>query len=142
MLSSKSVTAPVLNLKPSRLLACYTILGHTLGLLVLFYPMNIPVSIRLLIAVAVVLSFIYHWRTREPVRALRAPHQDELWLLQLQDGREVDAVLYGEYTVTGWLIVLRFKLLDGGKLTVAVLADSGEGEEIRRMRVYLRQLAA
>ena len=140
MLSSKSVTAPALNLRPSRILAVYTILGHLLALSVLFYPMTIPVSARLLIAATVVLSFIYHWRNLEPVMALRAPIQDDLWLLQLQDGGEVDAYLYGEYTVTSWLIVLRFKLVDSGRVTVVVLRDSGEVNDIRRLRVYLRQL--
>ncbi len=140
MLSSKSVTAPVLNLKPSRILAVYTIFGHLLAISVLFYPMTIPVSARLLIAIAVVWSFVYHWRTREPVVALQAPTGDGLWLLQLKDGRKVDASLYGEYTVTAWLIVLRFKLVDRGRVTVVVLSDSGERDEIRRMRVYLRQL--
>lgn len=140
MLSGKSVTAPALNLEPSRILAGYTVLGHLLALSVLFYPMTIPVSARLLIAIAVVLSFVYHWRTREPVAALRAPIKDDLWLLQLKNGDEVDARLYGEYTVTTWLIVLRFRIVDGGRVTVVILSDSGEGDEIRRMRVYLRQL--
>jgi len=140
MLSSKSVTAPALNLKPSRILAAYTILGHLLGIVVLFYPMSIPVSARLVVAIAVGVSFIYHWRTREPVAALRAPINDDLWLLQLRDGQETHARLYGEYTVTGWLIVLRFRIVNGGKLTLVVLSDSGGLDEIRRMRVFLRQL--
>lgn len=140
MLSSKSVTAPALNLKPSRILAAYTILGHLIALLVLFYPMTIPVSVRLMIGIAVVASFAYHWPRREPVVALRAPIKDDLWFLQLTGGAEVDARLVGEYTVTPWLIVLRFKTLDKRKFTVVVLADSGVEDEIRRMRVYLRQL--
>lgn len=140
MLSSKSASAPVLNLKSSRQLAVYTILGHLLALSVLFYPMDIPVAARLIIAMAVVLSFVYHWWSREPVIALRASLKDDLWLLQLKDGRDVEARLYGEYTVTGWLIVLRFKLIGGGKVTVVVLGDSGDVDEIRRMRVYLTQL--
>lgn len=140
MLSSKSVTAPALNLKPSRILAAYTILGHLIALAVLFYPMDIPVSIRLMIGVAVAVSFIYHWRSREPVVALRAPIKDDLWFLQLKAGEEVDARLYGEYTVTPWLIVLRFKTVDKRKFTVVVLVDSGGEDEIRRLRVFLRQL--
>ena len=73
--------------------------------------------------------------------ALRTPYKDELWLLQLKDGREVDASLCGEYTVTGWLLVLRFRIAAGGKVTVVVLADSGDKDEIRQMRVYLKQLS-
>lgn len=140
MLSSKSVTAPVLNLKPSRILAGYTILGHLLALCVLFYPMTIPVSVRLMIAIAVVISFVYNWRRRERVVALRAPFEDDLWLLQMRGGEEIYARLYGEYTVTPWLMAIRFKTLDKRKFTVVVLVDSGEEDEIRRMRVYLRQL--
>lgn len=140
MLSSKSVTVPALNLKPSRILAGYTILGHLIALCVLFYPMSIPVSVRLMIAAAVVISFAYHWPRREPVIALRAPIDDDLWLLQLRGGEEVYARLYGEYTVTPWLMAIRFKTLDKRKFTVVVLVDSGEEDEIRRMRVYLRQL--
>lgn len=141
MLSGKSGSAPVLNLKSSRILAACTILGHLLAMPVLFYPMSIPVSARMLIGIAVVLSFVYHWRTREPVIALRAPIRDDLWLLQLKNGEEVEARLYGEYIVTAWLIVLRFKMVNGGKVTVVVLGDSGDEEEIRGMRVYLRQLS-
>lgn len=140
MLSSKSVTAPALNLKPSRILAAYTILGHLIALAVLFYPMTIPLSARLMIAIVVVISFVYHWPRREPVVALRAPIKDDLWLLQMREGEEVDARLYGEYTVTPWLMAIRFKTLDKRKFTVVVLADSGEEDEIRRMRVYLQQL--
>lgn len=140
MLSSKSVTAPVLNLKPSRILAAYTLLGHLIALGVLFYPMVIPATARFLIGITVVVSFAYHWRSREPLVALRAPIKDELWLLQLTGGEELDALLVGEYTVTPWLIVMRFKGADKRKYTVVVLADSGEEDEIRRMRVYLQQL--
>ena len=140
MLSSKSVTAPVLNLRPSRRLAAYTLLGHMLAISVLFYPMSIPLLSRLMIALAVVVSFIYHWRTREQVRALRAPIKDDLWWLQLQDGSEVAARLSGEYAVVFWIIVLRFKTMDKRKLTVVILGDSGDNEEIRRLRVYLSQL--
>lgn len=140
MLSSKSVTAPALNLHTSRILAGYTVLGHAMALTVLFYPTTIPVSVRLLIAIAVIISFVYHWRSREPVQAMRAPLKDDLWLLQLKDGTEVDARLYGEYTVTSWLIVLRFQVIGGGKLTVVILRDSGDEEQIRRMVVFLRQL--
>ncbi len=140
MLSSKSVTAPLLRLKPSRLLAAYTIAGHALGIMVLFYPMSIPVSARMLIALAVISSFIYHWRTREPVLALRTLPENDLWYLQLKNGPEVEARLYGEYTVTAWIVVMRFKLLEGGKITIVILPDSGEADEIRRMRVYLGQL--
>ncbi len=140
MLSSKSVLAPVLNLKPSRILAVYTILGHLIALSVLFYPMTISIFPRVLIAIAVLISFVYHWRTREPVITLRAPIKDDLWLLQLKAGADIYARLVGEYTVTTWLIVIRFKALDRRKYTVVVLPDSGEADDIRRMRVYLRQL--
>ncbi len=140
MLSSKSVIAPVLNLKSSRIFAAYTLLGHLLAMSVLFYPMTIPIVVRLLIAIAVLISFVYHWRTREPVTTLRAPIKDDLWLLQLKDGTDIYARLIGEYTVTTWLIVVRFKALDRRKYTLVVLPDSGDEDEIRRMRVYLRQL--
>ena len=139
MLSSKSVAAPSLNLKPSRALAAYTILGHLVAIAALFYPMSIPVSARLVIAVAVLISLVYHWRTREPVTALRAPIKDDLWLLQTRDGNDVYARLTGEYTVTTLLMVIRFKCLDRRKLTVVILPDSAAQDEIRRMRVYLRQ---
>ena len=140
MLSSKSVIAPVLNLKPSRILAAYTVLGHLLALAVLIYPMNIAVWLRLMIAVTVLVSFIYHWRTRELVTAVRAPINDDAWLLQLKGGDEVAASLFGEYTVTSCLLALRFKLHEGKKVTVVILQDSGDSDEIRRMRVYLNQL--
>ncbi|MDH5444709.1 MAG: hypothetical protein OEY52_04080 [Gammaproteobacteria bacterium] len=141
MLSSKSATAPVLNLKPSRYFAIYIALGHALGLLVLFYPTNIPITVRILIAMAILISFIYHWQTREPVKAVRALWDDNLWLLQLKDGSEVKAQLHGEYTVTSWLIVLCFRIADERKkYTVVIFSDSGEADEIRKMRVFLRQL--
>ena len=140
MLSSKSATAPALNLKPSRIFAAYTILGHALGLGIMFYPLAIPESARLMVIIALITSFIYHWRTKEPVKAFRAPLKDDRWLLRLRDGSEVYAVLKGEYTVTSWLIVIRFKIVEGKKVTVVVLPDSAEADEIRRMRVYLKQL--
>lgn len=141
MLSSKSVTAPVLNLRPSRLFTAYIVLAHALGLLALFYPMSISISVRILIGLIVVASFIYHWRTKEPVTAMMAPVKDEFWLLQLRNGQEVKARLVGEFTATTWMLIFRFKLVDTGKkITVTVLGDNGDLNEIRRMRVFLKQL--
>ena len=139
MLSNRSVTTPALTLSPSRYLAIYLIAIHGLALTVLMFPLSIPVPILILIPIMVLFSFIRAWRNREPITAVRAPAEDGLWHLQTRQGQTELATL-GENFVTPWLIAMRFKTLARKNYNVVVLPDSGAGDEIRRMRVYLRQL--
>ena len=139
MLSNRSVTTPALALRPSRYLAAYLIAAHALALTVLLFPVSLPVPILVLIPIAVLFSFIHTWRNRESIVALRAPAEDGLWHLQTSHGQTELAKL-GDCFVTPWLIAMRFKTLARKNYSVVVLPDSGVGDEIRRMRVYLRQL--
>lgn len=139
MLSNKSVTTPALTLRPSRYLAIYLIAMHSLALSVVFFPLLIPVAVRFIIAAAILYSALYTWQRKEQVTALRAPAEDGLWHLQTRHAQDEQASL-GEYFVTTWLIALRFKTPAKKNYSVLVLPDSGAGDEIRRMRVYLRQL--
>ena len=139
MLSNRSVTTPALALRPSHYLAAYLIAVHGLALTVLLFPLSIPAAILFLIPIVVLFSFIHAWWNREPIIALRAPAKDGLWQLQTRHGQAEQATL-GDYFVTPWLIAMRFKTLARKNYSVVVLPDSGVEDEIRRMRVYLRQL--
>ena len=139
MLSNRSVITPALTLRPSRYLAAYLITAHGLALTVLLFPLSIPAPVLVFIPIAVLFSFIHTWRNRESIVALRAPAEDGLWHLQTRHG-QTELARLGECFVTPWLIALRFKTPSRKNYSVVVLPDSGVVDEIRRMRVYLRQL--
>ena len=139
MLSNKSVTTPALTLKPSRYLASYLIAIHALALMVLFLPLQISGPALFLIAVMILFSAFYSWHYKEQITALRAPAEDGQWRLQTRYGENKQAILCGEYFVANWLMVIRFRTRDTKKYSVVILPDSGAGDDIRRMRVYLKQ---
>lgn len=59
------------------------------------------------------------------------------WSLRDENGEE-PLHPAGEWLVTSWLIVLRFKRADGSRLDLVLPPDSAPPDELRRLRVLLR----
>lgn len=95
------------------------------------------------LAVGVALSWL--WTRRHPVfgygpRALARLtwHAQGGWTLHDAAGAQYEAELQGNSLVTDWLLVLNFRLKDGGRRSRALLGDELDDELLRRLRARLR----
>ena len=127
----------------SRYLNLYLVVIHSLALVVVAAPLNLPVALRLGIAIIIVLSFIWQWRrTREhdPARIHRLVWEaDDDWTFWCNDSSEFVAQLRPETYESIWLVILRLQLQQGGQRTVVLLPDMLDKQSFRRLRVRLRQ---
>lgn len=145
MSHSKYEKPLVLDLTPSKTLVRLLIAVHTLTLLALLAPMTLPWFLRGLLAIGVVISLWHYLRLTalqsHPQSIKRLNWQDDTqWVLTLVAGQDVDATLCAECFVTVWLIVLRFDCDDGQRRSVMLVPDRADGDDLRRLRVRLRQM--
>jgi hypothetical protein len=137
--------ASPLALEPgvSRYLKLYLIVIHSMALAVVAAPLNVPVVLRLGIAVVIVISFVWQWRrTREndPARIHRLVWEaDEDWYLWCNDSTEHVGQLRPDSYVSTLLVILRFQLEQGGRCSVVILPDMLDKQSFRRLRVRLYQ---
>ncbi len=142
---SHAAYASPLVLEPgvSRYLNIYLVVVHALALVVIAVPMNLPLAVRLGIAVAIVCSFIRQWRrTRQhaPARIRRLVWEvDDDWNVWCNDSTETVAQLRPESYESTWLVILHLQLNQGGKRILLLLPDMLDRQSFRRLRVRLRQ---
>lgn len=90
--------------------------------------------LALCLAGAVALE-IREWR-RRPATASWAPGRG--WILEWADGTQWPARLLDTSRVFPWLLVLRWSLGSGRRVSLLFLPGRGQGTTLRRMRVLLR----
>jgi len=142
---SSTKYAQPLRLKPraSRILMSLLALGH-LGALAILFPLDLPLSVKLLIAAALVLSLFVAWK-KQPGKVgeggvqLLTWQTDGEWLLETGDAQQFTATLHESTYVHPWLVVLNFKR-DGqrGLLSFALAPDALDKETFRELRVRLK----
>ena len=142
---SHAAYASPLVLEPgvSRYLLFYLIVIHALALVVLVAPLNLPVLVRLVLALMIVISFLWYWRRtrlRNPARIVRLVWEaDDDWTLWCNDSTEHVGQLRPESYESIWLVILRLQLEQGGRRTIVILPDMLDRQSFRRLRVRLRQ---
>jgi len=143
MLHALYASPLVLEPGASRYLILYFIIIHSLALCVVVMPLNLPLALRLGIALLIVTSFIRQWRrTREyaPKSICRLVWEvDDDWTLWCNDSTELVGQLRPDSYESTWLVILRLRLQQGGWRTVVILPDMLDRQSFRRLRVRLRQ---
>lgn len=142
-MSSQGSAPPVdVVVRPSRRLAGALFLGHALALGALAYA-HLPPVMAAALAASVLTSFIFNFRRHAQRTGRRAVKRivwssEGVWLITDGVGDEHEATLEPEPTVTPELVVLRFRGADGVRRTALLLADSGDPDQLRRLRARLR----
>ena len=117
---------------------------HGLALAVVAAPLNLPVALRLGIALVIVISFIWQWRrtrVNDPARIYRLMWEvDDDWTLWCNDSSELVGQLGPESYESTWLVILRWQLQQGGRRTLVIFPDMLDRQSFRRLRVRLRQV--
>lgn len=143
-MSSTKFAQPLrLNPKPSRILIGLLTAGH-LGALLVLVPLDLSILIKMIIAVALVVSWVVAMRKQpgrmneEGVQSLIWQSDGE-WLLQTVAGDELPATLHPSTYVHPWLVVLNFRQ-EGkpGLLSVVLVPDALDAETFRELRVRLK----
>ena len=139
-LPDESALCPYLAPEPSRALAAFIIGLHMVsGLAAWLNPL--PVGLRLVLSVAVLLSFWFClrvWRS-PPIVGLRQ-RPDGGWLLYLAGDVELEALLLGGSLANTWFVLLHFQG-DRFRLNLLVCRDSLPADGFRNLRVTLHTRA-
>ena len=133
-----------LEVQPSRLLLRIQFLVHGLALMVLAYPLGVPIWVRGLLFGGLVASLLFTLRsdTLTGVRVLLLDGHNQ-WYWRRTDGVQEALRLRNDSWLGTHLAVLRFDREAGGRtLNVVILPDSLDADSFRRLRVRLRQAPA
>jgi toxin CptA len=130
-----------LALRPSiRALAwLFWLHAGVLGLALAALPTGAP-----MVAMAIAAGASWFWTRRHPAfgHGARAVarltwHADGSWHVHDAAGRQSAAELLGDSLVHDLLLVLNFRLKDGGRRSRALLGDEADEESLRRLRARL-----
>ncbi len=132
-----------LEVQPSRLLLRAQFLVHGLALMVLAYPLGVPLWVRGLLFGGLVASLLFTLRSDAltGVRDLMLDGGNQ-WFWRRADGVLEALRLRNDSWLGTHLAVLRFDREAGRPLNVIILPDSLDADSFRRLRVRLRQAPA
>ena len=141
-MSQGSVPPVELIIVPSRRLATLIFLAHALALGAAAYAPFTPVLLAAAGA-TVLTSFIVHFRRHALLAGKHAVRrlvwtQDGHWDATDGEGRSHRCTLLPEPTPGPPLTILRLRDASGTTRVVLLLADSGDAEQLRRLRARLR----
>ena len=125
-----------IELKPSRRLGLL-LLGMTALALVAIHLAAVPGAIRMALGVAAIGLGVWGWRQARRTEALRVAADGRLQCLD-DAGEWRDAEVLGDSLVSPALIVLRYRVADKRARSLALLPDSADADDLRRLRVSLR----
>ena len=137
-----------LHLQPSRRLAALLIAAHggvaaSLAALVAVNP-RIPLWLIVVLLSAVAASLVWQlvrmFGARRIVRL--ALHKDGALDYRRQDGETASVRVDPQSMVAPWLTVLLLRRTQGRRLALTLLPDALDEEDFRRLRLWLRWLAA
>ena len=125
-----------IELKPSRRLGLL-LLGMAALALVAIHLAAVPGAIRIAHGVAVIGLGVLGWWQARRMDALRVAADGRLQCLD-EAGEWRDAEVLGDSLVSPALIVLRYRIADKRVRSLALLSDSADADDLRRLRVALR----
>lgn len=136
---SHDAYASPLVLEPGRshYLSIYLVLTHALAQAVLLVPLNLPLILRFVLAAVVIGSFIWQITRVSPHRLVWQADGD--WHLLFRDVGEATGSLRPATYVSTLLVILHFRLEQGGCCSVVLLPDMLDPQSFRRLRVRLYQ---
>ncbi|MEX1032067.1 MAG: protein YgfX [Cellvibrionaceae bacterium] len=123
------------QLRPSMQLVVFLVASHLLAALAVWFS-ALPWWLCLLVDVAVLADLLWSLRQHYRLGRRQLRYVDGRWWLADHRGEE-SLELIGEYLVTPWLLVLRFKR-SAGSATLVLPPDSAATDDLRRLRVLLR----
>ena len=128
----------------SRLLACWLISLHLLGLLVL-WQLQLHLLLKVALSLFLLAYFIWQVRhhllrnTRSAIREVLLD-ADGTWRLILNKGTKIEGELLPESFVKPWLVVLNFRTGSWFSTSSMLLPpDSLDPDVARRLRIHLLQ---
>lgn len=142
-MSSPRFAEPLyLQIKPSRLLAGFLVLGHATAAVALAY-IDLPPSVRLLLGLMIAASLYRNLRVHVLLNAPRSLlrlvwEASGKWRVWDAYGREHPASLAPDFYVHPRLVILSLKLEGMGRRAVLLLPDSLDSDALRRLRVRLK----
>lgn len=137
-----SATQLSLEPRPSRVLIGALVMLHLLAAVVLLFPLNVPLVLRLGLLILVAWSLwhgVYALRLRAGSAIVRMNWSSTgQWRLFTREGRRLEAHLLTDTLVLPALLILRFACQTGRGRTVVLSTDSLPADALRRLRVRLR----
>jgi hypothetical protein len=135
------LTRPIaIELRPSRRLIAFLVLGHVMAFLAAIAGLPGPaaglVSAALILSLAVQLQAALLRRVAS-VMALRVAANGAIEF-RGRDGSWHPADLDGQAYASPWLLVVRLAPAVGAVRCVVLLGDSGDADQMRRLRVWLQ----
>ncbi|MDP2057024.1 MAG: hypothetical protein Q8K35_04590 [Thiobacillus sp.] len=125
-----------IELKPSRRLGLL-LAGMLLLAQAAVYLAALPGSLQLTLGMAVVGLAVWGWRRALPMESLRIAADGRLQCLD-DTAEWRDAEVLGDSFVSTALIVLRYRTAGCPVRILALLPDSADADDLRRLRVSLR----
>lgn len=121
----------------SRLLLWFIILTHSTAAAIVWL-IHWPWWLSGAISTAVLLSAFVSWSHHRWKGEKELQYSEGRWYW-LVDYDKTEMLLAGEYFVSSWMIVMRFKPVDRfKKQALVLLSDSADKQDLRRLRVLLR----
>ena len=132
-----------ITLRPSRILTAILALAHGAAIVVIV-AVSMPLWLQSIAIAALVVNFA--WSTRQSA-LLRSPDAvvaieiaaDDVFGIQTRRGAWIECEVLGSTYVTAFLTILNLRERGGsGTRRAVVLPDSMDGEDFRKLRVWLR----
>lgn len=124
------------RLRPSLALASFIATIHLLAAVAVWFS-ALSLWICLALNTVVVLSLLASLRQHHQLGYRQLRYDDQQWWLADAAG-DKPLELVGEYLLTPWLLVLRFTVQAGHRITLVLPSDSADVDDLRRLRVLLR----
>lgn len=126
-----------MQIHTSKRLLTFIVATHVIAFLIVF-ALAWPWWVSVLMGGLVLLSGWHQWCNHHFNNGMELMYSDQRWHTMM-NSIKTEWHLFGEYYVSSWMIVLRFKT-DGApkKLTLVLLSDSADQQQLRRLRVLLR----
>ncbi len=136
--SQGSANALKLDLTPSRILTALLISLHALSLLVLI-PLALPIWILILLAAAVITSFVLTLRTYVTCHGANAIrrfewHPNGEWSVVDGSGRRHEVIMHGPPYVHPWLTIIRMQSSETQKFCLLLCSDSLDAKTFKMLR--------
>lgn len=141
MSQNKFESRLVLEPAPSRYSLIYLFLVHSLALIALLQPLQLPLWLQLLLFSGVAISLaVWCWRwwqdSQIPPRLIW--RTDGRWDYQSRKGENINLALLPASFISRWLIILHLVHIDGRRFHVVLLPDSFTKQQWHQLWLRLK----